>query len=61
MLTEEQGIKAVMELQALGGIEWTEEQAKAGWNGMAEWEKGQTEAAHKTVCGGFKEEDEKPV
>ena len=58
MLTEERGIKAIIALQAVDGIVESEEQAKAGWNGMANWEKEQTEAAHKIVCGGFKEKDD---
>ncbi len=60
MLSEEQGIKAIIELQAVAGIVESEKQAKAGWNGFSDYEKENTEAAHKVVCGGFKD-GEKPA
>ncbi len=58
MLTEEQGIQAIMALQAGADIVETEEQAKAGWNKMSEWEKRRTENVHRIICGGFEEEKE---
>lgn len=59
MLTEEQGIKAIIALQAKADIVESEEQAKAGWNSMSDGNKVATELAHKAVCGGFKDEEEK--
>jgi hypothetical protein len=53
MLDEEQGIKAIIALQAVGGDQETEEQAKEGWNRMSDTEKVSTEIAHRMVCGGF--------
>jgi len=55
MLTEELGIKAIIALQATAGVVETDVQAKAGWNAMSDSEKENTEAAHRVVCGGFKE------
>jgi len=52
-LTEEQGIQAIMALQKLVGASETEEQAKAGWNSMSEWDKWNTQCAHETLCGRF--------
>lgn len=60
MLSEKQGIKAIIALQAVAGIVESEEQAKEGWNGFSDYEKANTEAAHIVMCGGFKD-DEKPV
>ena len=50
MLTEEQGIKAIISLQALAGITETEERARNGWNSMSDHEKEQTEIAYNTLC-----------
>jgi hypothetical protein len=52
MLTEEEGIKAIIALQAVVGITETEEQARKGWNSMANWEKQSTEDAYNMVCKG---------
>jgi len=57
MLSEEQGIKAIIALQAVAGITETEEKAKKGWDSFSESGKKQTELAHKIVCGGFPEEE----
>lgn len=53
MLDEEQGIKAIIALQTMVGITETEDQAKKGWNIMSDFDKKQTEAAHKVLLGGF--------
>ena len=53
MLTEEQGIKAIIELQKAGGVTESEEDAKKGWNAMSDSDKRSTEDAHKVFCGGF--------
>ena len=53
MLTEEQGVKAIIALQATVGIEESEEHAREGWSGFSDSEKEATEQAHKIVCGGF--------
>lgn len=58
MLTEEQGIKAIIALQKIAGITESEEHAKRGWSKLDDYAKEQTEIAHKIMCGGFpKEED----
>ncbi len=59
MLSEEQGVKAVIALQAKAGVVESEEQAKAGWNKLSDDDKIATEMAHKAVCGGFKKKEEK--
>ena len=46
MLSEEEGINAIIKLQAMAGIVESEEKAKIGWNNMADWEKNQTEQAY---------------
>ena len=48
----EAGIKAVIDLQAAGGIDETREEAEAGWDAMSSDEKENTMAAHQVVCGG---------
>jgi len=53
MLSEEQGVKAIIALQACVGVTESEEKAKAGWERMTDSERRSTEAAHKAVCGGF--------
>lgn len=53
MLTEEQGIKAIIDLQKLAGIDEPEERAKKAWDSFSELDKKQTENAHKIFCGGF--------
>jgi hypothetical protein len=55
--TEEQGIKAIIELQLLAGIMEPEERAKAAWASFSDLDKKQTEAAHREFCGGFSEDD----
>jgi hypothetical protein len=56
MLSEEQGIKAIIALQAVGGVKEPEEKAKSAWNSFGEQEKIATESAHKVMCGGFSKE-----
>jgi len=46
-MTLNEGIKAIIFLQSMAGIEETEEQATKGWNSMAQWEKESTEKAYK--------------
>ncbi len=53
VLTDEFGVKAIIALQAAGGIEESEEQARAGWQGLSVNAKQSTEMAHGIVCGGF--------
>jgi hypothetical protein len=45
------GSQIIQELQALAGIDETDEQAERGWNAMSEWEKSNTVAAHKVLLG----------
>ena len=56
MLTREQGIKAIIALQAAGGVTESEEEAAKGWDKMSERSRKTTEEAHAAVCGGFGEE-----
>lgn len=46
----EDGINAVIDLQAAAGIEETREKAEAGWDAMSSAEQDNTMAAHKVVC-----------
>jgi len=56
MLTEEQGVKAIIALQIMVGIKESEEKARNSWNTVfSEFDKEQTETAHKNLCGGFKD------
>ncbi len=57
MLTEEQGIKAIIDLQKFADITEPEDIAKRQWNKMNNSAKKQTEAMHKMICGGFPEEE----
>ena len=57
MLTEEQGVKAIIALQAIAGITEPEERAKAEWGSMSDYGKEQTEMAHKVTCGGVPENE----
>lgn len=59
MLTEEQGVKAIIELQAFADIEEPEERARANWRTFSPNEKESTERAHKVCCGGFPDADPK--
>ena len=54
MLTEEQGIEAIIRLQKSAGVIETEEQARAGWRGMSDSEKQTTEMAFRAIYGEFK-------
>ncbi len=53
MLTEDQGTKAIIALQAFADIEESEEHARANWRSFSDNEKKSTESAHKAICGGF--------
>lgn len=57
MLSEDQGVKAIIALQKMAGITETEEEARDNWNKFSKTDKLQTESAHKTFCGGFPEDD----
>ena len=57
MLSEEQGIKAIIALQALAGIEEPEERAKISWQNFSEQDKISTQSAHRIVCGGFPDKE----
>ena len=48
-ITEKDGIKAIQFLQGVMNIEETEEQARAGWNGMSESEKVTTMQAYQVM------------
>ena len=52
----EKGILAIIELQAVVGIEETRKEAEAGWDSLSENERSQTMAAHRMVCGGFSDD-----
>lgn len=49
MLSEDEGIKAIIALQAIAGIVETEEQAKTEWNNMSDVEKRKTERYHQMI------------
>jgi len=51
---EERGIKAIMALQAAGGIVETPEEAEAGWNALSESQRKQTIQAADAVCPGWR-------
>jgi hypothetical protein len=58
MLEDEQGIQAIIELQAIGGVIEPKERATINWANMTDVDKQKTEDAHLIFCGGFdKEED----
>ncbi len=50
MLTEEEGTKAIIELQAKAGIEEPEDRAQKAWENFTDAEKEQTEAAYIMMC-----------
>ena len=58
-LTEEQGIQAIIDLQGYADIEETRAQAKAGWAGMSESEKIQTERVHRMLFADKYSDDDK--
>lgn len=51
-LNREDGIKAIIELQAFAGITETPEQAAQGWDSMSDDVKEQTMLAYRAVIGG---------
>jgi hypothetical protein len=46
MLSVEEGIKAIIKLQAVAGIEEPEERARKAWENFTDEEKKQTEAVY---------------
>jgi hypothetical protein len=50
MATEADGIKAIIALQAMVGIEETEAQAKAGWAAMSDHERETTMNVHRLLA-----------
>ena len=55
MLTDEQGVKAIIELQALVGVKEPHEKAEASWALMSEEHRKQTEYIHKVVVEAYEE------
>jgi len=49
-LNREDGIQAVIELQALVGIEESPEDAGKGWDALQDWEQEATMKAHSLMC-----------
>lgn len=49
-LDREEGIKAIIDLQAVGGITETREAAEVGWDSMSLNDRKTTMEAHKVVC-----------
>ncbi len=50
MLSDEEGIKAIIYLQKMVNIEETEESARKGWESFTDEEKEQTEAVYNMLC-----------
>ena len=50
MLTNEEGIKAIIKLQAIANIEEPEERARKVWENFTDEEKEQTEAIYNILC-----------
>ena len=50
MSIRDDGIQAIIDLQAAAGIEETKAQAEKGWDAMSLFEQEQTILAHKVVC-----------
>lgn len=61
VLTEEFGVKAIIALQAVGGIEEPEEHARAEWQKFSISSKQTTERAHEMVCGGFDDSEHEDI
>ena len=57
MLSEDQGVEAIIALQKLAGVFEPKKEARENWKRFSDTEKSQTESAHKTFCGGFPEND----
>ncbi len=57
MLSDEQGMQAIIELQEMGGVVETKEKATEGWAKMSNSAKEQTEASHLMFCGGFNKQN----
>jgi len=56
MLTEDQGVQAIIALQKMAGVDEPEDRARKNWQAFAAWEKVSTMQAHKLIFGGFPEE-----
>ena len=50
MFTEEEGVKAIILLQSIIGVNETEEQAKIGWNKMSDMEKTFTQEIYERIA-----------
>lgn len=50
MSIRDDGIQAIIDLQAAAGIEETRKKAEAGWDAMSLDQQEQTILAHKVVC-----------
>jgi len=51
MLTEKEGVDAIIKLQAMVGITEPEEKARHNWRNMVTWEKQATEDAYNLCFG----------
>jgi hypothetical protein len=49
MMTEEQGVKAIIALQKFVGVDESEEKERANWRNFKNWEKISTEFAYNVV------------
>lgn len=54
MLTKEQGIQAIIDLQKMAGADEPRDLAEKAWEIFSDEEKQETEWAHIVYCGGFK-------
>ncbi len=50
MLSDEEGIKAIIKLQTIAGIEEPEERARKAWESFTDAEKEQTEVVYDMMC-----------
>lgn len=50
MLTEDEGVRAIIALQKINGIKEPEERARKNWRTFADWEKLATEQAYGMFC-----------
>lgn len=50
MYSRDEGIQAIIELQALAGIAESPEKAGLGWDGMSPTQRLTTENVHRVVC-----------
>lgn len=54
----EHGIQAIIDVEALAGIEVTPEQAADVWDSMIERDREHVTYAHRSMCGGFRDDDD---